>query len=76
MDTSVLSVTRNQHDQGGGLVVYGYNRSPSAASTARNEGYDVSNDLIETLQRAEINKALIILATPAKIGRASCRERV
>jgi len=53
----------NQHDQGD-LVVYGYNRSPSAASTARNDGYDVSNDLIETLQRAEIDKALIVLATP------------
>lgn len=53
----------NQRDQGD-LVVYGYNRSPSAASTARNEGYDVSNDLIETLQRAEIDKALIVLATP------------
>lgn len=46
------------------VAVYGYNRSPSAASTARNEGFDVSNNLLETLQRAETDNALIVLATP------------
>ncbi|ALF56729.1 prephenate dehydrogenase [Corynebacterium pseudotuberculosis] len=47
-----------------GLPAFGFNRSPSAARAAEKEGYDVHSDLIETLQRAELENALIVLATP------------
>lgn len=47
-----------------GQAVYGYNRSTSAARTATKEGFDVSNDLEATLQRAESDGALIVLAVP------------
>lgn len=43
---------------------FGFNRSPSAATAAREEGFDVSDSLAETLTRAEETNALIVLATP------------
>ncbi|AKK02111.1 prephenate dehydrogenase [Corynebacterium epidermidicanis] len=45
-------------------TVYGFNRSPSGASAAAKEGFDVSGDLVATLQRAATDDALIVLATP------------
>lgn len=47
-----------------GVIAYGFNRSPSAARAAAKEGFDVSDNLIETLTRAEADNALIVLATP------------
>lgn len=47
-----------------GHPTYGFNRSPSGTRAARGEGYDVSGDLTETLQRAAQDNALIVLATP------------
>lgn len=47
-----------------GHAAFGYNRSPSGAKTARTDGFQVSSDLIETLQRAEEEKALLVIATP------------
>ncbi|MCS5478251.1 prephenate dehydrogenase [Corynebacterium sp. YIM 101645] len=44
--------------------VYGYNRSTDAARAAHDAGFDVSIDLTATLQRAERDGALIVLATP------------
>lgn len=44
--------------------VFGFNRSPSGATAARKEGFDVSSDLVTTLERAESCGALIVLATP------------
>lgn len=44
--------------------VFGFNRSPSAVQAAAKAGYDVGNDLQATLQRAEAEGALIVLATP------------
>lgn len=45
-------------------VVYGYNKSASGARTAAREGFDVSNDLDATLQRANNDSALIVIAVP------------
>lgn len=45
---------------------FGYNRSPSGTKTARNEGYEVSSDLTETLERAEREQALLVIATPVQ----------
>ncbi|WP_025251712.1 prephenate dehydrogenase [Corynebacterium vitaeruminis] len=47
-----------------GVAAYGFNRSPSGAKEAGKEGFDASYDLVETLQRAEKDGALIVLATP------------
>lgn len=47
-----------------GHPAFGYNRSPSGTKSARTEGFDVSSDLTETLQRAEQEKALLVIATP------------
>ncbi|CAB0993751.1 prephenate dehydrogenase [Corynebacterium diphtheriae] len=47
-----------------GVSAFGFNRSPSAARTAAKEGFDVSSSLIQTLERAEADNALIVLATP------------
>ena len=47
-----------------GTSAYGFNRSPSATKAAIAEGYDASSDLVETLKRAELDSALIVLATP------------
>ena len=47
-----------------GRSVFGYNRSPSSAAEAAKEGFDVSAELEATLDRAEAEHALIVLATP------------
>ena len=47
-----------------GRTVFGYNRSPEAVRAARAEGFDVSDDLDETLRRADATGALIVLAVP------------
>ncbi|MEJ5928801.1 prephenate dehydrogenase [Corynebacterium sp. H128] len=47
-----------------GVEVFGFNRSPSGATAAAKEGYDVTSDFIPTLQRAEATGALIVMATP------------
>lgn len=47
-----------------GVDVFGFNRSPSGATAATSEGFSVSTNLIEVLQRAESAGALIVLATP------------
>ncbi|APT91705.1 prephenate dehydrogenase [Corynebacterium phocae] len=44
--------------------VFGYNRSTSGTRRAVKQGYDVSNDLPEVLQRAEREQALIVIAVP------------
>ena len=46
------------------VAVFGFNRSPSGARAAREEGFDVSDDLVATLVRAEETQALIVLAVP------------
>nr|WP_246858133.1 prephenate dehydrogenase [Corynebacterium sp. sy017] len=46
------------------IPAYGFNRSPSGAKAARKDGFDASSHLIETLERAEKDNALIVLATP------------
>lgn len=43
---------------------FGFQRSPSSAQAAIEEGFDVSSSLPEVLQRAESENALIVLATP------------
>lgn len=43
---------------------FGFNRSPSGAKAALEEGFDVSSSLPDVLQRAEAENALIVLATP------------
>ncbi|MDO5077707.1 prephenate dehydrogenase [Corynebacterium sp.] len=47
-----------------GHPAYGFQRSPSAARVAIDEGFDVSSNLPETLARAESEGALVVLATP------------
>ncbi|AGF71294.1 prephenate dehydrogenase [Corynebacterium halotolerans] len=47
-----------------GHAVYGFNRSTSGTRKATKEGFEVSNDLVETLRRAEADGALIVLAVP------------
>lgn len=47
-----------------GHPVHGYNRSTSGARSAAKEGFDVSDDLLATLRRAERDRALIIIAVP------------
>ncbi len=49
---------------GGTQAVYGFNRSTSGARAAAKEGYDVSDDLVATLQRAEADGAMIVIAVP------------
>lgn len=56
------SLLRDLHDSG--HPVYGFNRSPSAVQKASKEGFDVSADLVATLERAEKDNALIVIATP------------
>lgn len=56
------SLLRDLH--AAGHSVFGYNRSRSGARSAVAEGFDVSPDLIETLQRAATEDALIVLAVP------------
>ena len=43
---------------------FGYNRSPATVDAAAADGYDVSNDLLQTLARAQAEDAVIVLATP------------
>lgn len=50
--------------QARGVTAYGYNRSPSGARSAVKEGFDASDNLQATLERAEADQALIVLATP------------
>lgn len=47
-----------------GITAFGFNRSPSGAKEAVEEGFVASANLQETLDRAEKEKALIVLATP------------
>ncbi|WBT08968.1 prephenate dehydrogenase [Corynebacterium sp. SCR221107] len=56
---SLLRALREQ-----GVSAFGFNRSPSGAKNAMKEGFDASFDLVATLQRAEKEGALIVLATP------------
>ncbi|MDY6049447.1 MAG: prephenate dehydrogenase [Corynebacterium sp.] len=56
------SLLRDLQDKG--VEVFGYNRTPSSVETAREEGYDVSSDLVDTLTRAETEGAFIVIATP------------
>ncbi len=56
------SLLRDLH--AAGHPVFGYNRSRSGARSASAEGFDVSPDLITTLERAETEDALIVLAVP------------
>lgn len=56
------SLLRDLHHAGHSC--FGFNRSPSAVSTACEEGFDASSDLEATLQRAEAENALIVLAVP------------
>ncbi|MHA2787821.1 prephenate dehydrogenase [Corynebacterium sp. S7] len=49
---------------GGNPAVYGFNRSTSGARAAAKEGFDVSDDLVATLQRAEADGAMIVIAVP------------
>lgn len=44
--------------------VYGYNHSTSGARTAIKEGFDVTDDLPGVLQRAEEDRALLVVAVP------------
>ncbi|AKK10146.1 prephenate dehydrogenase [Corynebacterium uterequi] len=47
-----------------GYSVYGYNRSTSGARSARKAGFDVSDDLDDTLRKANDDAAIIVLAVP------------
>lgn len=47
-----------------GQPVYGFNRSTSGARAAIKEGFDASDDLVATLQRAAADDALIVIAVP------------
>ncbi|MGP6175110.1 prephenate dehydrogenase [Corynebacterium sp. A21] len=47
-----------------GHSCFGFNRSPSGTRSALAEGFDVSTDLVATLQRAEAENALLVIATP------------
>lgn len=47
-----------------GQPVYGFNRSTSGARAAIKEGFDASDDLVATLQRAATDDALIVIAVP------------
>lgn len=47
-----------------GHPAFGFNRSPSGTKSAQSEGFDVSSDLAATLQRAETEGALLVIATP------------
>lgn len=47
-----------------GVHVYGYNRSGSGARAATAAGFDASDDLVHTLQRAEQDRAIVVIATP------------
>ena len=47
-----------------GVHVYGYNRSGAGARAANDAGFDASDDLADTLRRAEEDKALIVMAAP------------
>ncbi|MEX3504799.1 prephenate dehydrogenase [Corynebacterium sp. LK2510] len=46
------------------LTAFGYTLSRSGARQAQRDGFDVSSDLTETLQRAADQDALIVVATP------------
>lgn len=48
----------------GGWDVYGYNRSPRTVAAAQRGGFDVSGDLAATLQRAEQDRALVVIGVP------------
>lgn len=56
------SLLRDLH--AAGHPVFGYNRTTSRAEEAREEGFDVSSSLTETLARAEKEGALIVIAVP------------
>ncbi len=44
--------------------VFGWNRSQATVDTAADEGFDVSTDLVDTLRRAAVQDALIVLGVP------------
>lgn len=46
------------------LPVFGWSRGDATRAAARADGYDVIDDLSETLRRAEAHDALVVLATP------------
>ena len=48
--------------QAAGREVFGYNRSIDSVTAARAEGFDVTDNLTEALQRAAETDALIVLA--------------
>jgi prephenate dehydrogenase len=50
--------------QTSGREVFGYNRSIDGVQAARFDGFDASEDLTATLQRAAASEALIVLAVP------------
>lgn len=50
-----------------GEVVYGYNRSTATVDAATAEGFEASSDLVATLQRAERDRALIVIGTPMPV---------
>ena len=47
-----------------GVSVFGHTLSRSGARQAQRDGFDVSHDLTETLQRAAAENALFVVATP------------
>lgn len=47
-----------------GQAVYGWNRSEKTVKAAQRDGFDVSGNLEETLQRAEADDALVVLGVP------------
>lgn len=47
-----------------GVPAFGWNRSPATVTQAAQDGFDVSNDLVDTLHRAEATNALIVAAVP------------
>ena len=47
-----------------GHRVFGYNRSAETVDAAIASGHDASTDLVSTLERAAVDDALLVLATP------------
>lgn len=47
-----------------GGTVFGWNRSSGAVNRAAQEGFDVSDDLVATLRRAEEEGALVVIGVP------------
>lgn len=47
-----------------GREAYGWNRSEKTVRSAQRDGFDVSGDVVATLQRAETDDALVVLGVP------------